>query len=392
MRRPIFRKFLLPPAVLGVCAIVYPFLWLNWVWDTGADNTRMPFLRCAAVLLTLSLPIALLIEPGVSGFKRRLVSAAFWVLGFLWFVLLFLAFEDVIRFVLAWAWGLKLDLDARRVVAACGLVVGFILSLFAMARARRIELLHVPISLVRWPRALDGYKIVQLSDLHLGPGLGRQFVDAVVNLANAENPDLIAITGDLVDDGYLGEIQGLEALRGLKAKQGVYFVTGNHDYFRDVREFLEAAADWGLNVLSNRRVTLGEAEASFDLAGVNDYAGEDWDGQGPDFERALAGRAPGRACVLLAHQPRVLREAAQRGVDLVLAGHNHGGQLWPFKLWVKWNQSCVAGLYRSADTIMFVSQGVGYWGPPMRLASKSEICVFTLRSSPRRHGLDATET
>jgi uncharacterized protein len=391
MRRPTFRRYVLPPAILGACATVYPFLWLHWVWDVGASHFWMLILACVAAFLTVSIPASLLIDAEESGLKRKLVSAAFFALGYLWFVLLFLAFEDVTRLVIAWGWGMQLDLGGRRAATVSSAVAAIALSLFAAAKARRLELLRVPISLARWPQALDGYKIIQLSDMHLGPSLGRRFVDAVVKLANAEEPDIIVITGDLVDEGFRGEIHALEALRGLKARQGVYFVTGNHDYFRDARELLETAPAWGLNVLSNRRETLGTEAARFDLAGVNDYAGKEWDSQGPDFERALANRVRGRACVLLAHQPRVLGEAARCGVDLVLAGHNHGGQLWPFKIWVKWNQAYVAGLYRMAETTMFVSQGCGYWGPPMRLASRSEICLFTLRSSQGRQGLDVTK-
>jgi predicted MPP superfamily phosphohydrolase len=239
---------------------------------------------------------------------------------------------------------------------------------------------EVEVELKRLPPALSGTSIVQLSDIHIGPTIGRGFMESLVERTNALAPDVVVITGDLVDGRVHELAHAVAPLANLHPRWGVFFVTGNHEYYSGADEWMLHLATLGVTVLRNQRVTIGENGQSFDLAGIDDPQGSMLPGHGPDLPRALAGRDPNRELVLLAHQPRALEEASQFGVGLQLSGHTHGGQIWPFNWAVRMAQPHVAGLAKVADTILYVSRGSGYWGPPMRLAAPAEITHITLRS------------
>jgi uncharacterized protein len=218
--------------------------------------------------------------------------------------------------------------------------------------------------------------------LHVGPLLGRAFVQDVVDRTNALSPDLIAITGDLVD-GSVADLGHLIApLAELRAKHGVFFVTGNHEYFSGAAQWVNELTRIGIRVLQNERVSIGNGSASFDLAGVDDRSAVHYGGLAPRaaVERALADRDPARELVLLAHQPRSALDAETFGVGLQLSGHTHGGQLWPFGLLVKLQQPFSAGLYLHRGSHVYVSRGTGFWGPPMRLGAPSEITHVRLEA------------
>ncbi|MFF3909090.1 metallophosphoesterase [Streptomyces sp. NPDC001848] len=234
---------------------------------------------------------------------------------------------------------------------------------------------RVTVPLAKLPRAAHGFRIAVVSDIHLGPVLGRGFAQKVVDTINSTQPDLIAVVGDLVD----GSVQDLgpaaAPLSQLKARHGSYFVTGNHEYFSGADEWVEEVRRLGLHPLRNARTEL----PAFDLAGVDDLAGES-EGEGPDFTKALADRDTSRAVVLLAHQPLQIHEAVRHHVDLQLSGHTHGGQLWPGNFIAAAANPTVAGLDRYGDTQLYVSRGAGAWGPPTRVGAPSDITVVELAS------------
>lgn len=262
--------------------------------------------------------------------------------------------------------------------------VGLGLSGYGMASALgRIGLAKVKVALGKLPKALDGYTIVQMSDIHVGPTIGQDFIEQLVATANAENPDMIVITGDLVDGSVEQLGKFVEPLKKLKAKDGVYFVTGNHEYYSGADEWIAFLSGLQIRVLRNERVPIRGA-GGFDLAGVDDTSAKGWSGHGQDVPKALAGRDESRALVLLAHQPKAIFDAARLGVDLQLSGHTHGGQIWPWGYAVKFDQPHVAGLARHADTKtqIYTSRGTGYWGPPMRVGAPAEVTRIELVSAP----------
>ncbi|MDV5147891.1 metallophosphoesterase [Streptomyces sp. SBC-4] len=245
---------------------------------------------------------------------------------------------------------------------------------YGVLRGPRIKRVTVPLAKV--PRAAHGYRIAVVSDIHLGPILGRAHSQRIVDAINSTQPDLIAIVGDLVDGTVENLGSAAEPLARLRARHGSFFVTGNHEYFSGADAWVDHVRELGLRPLRNERV---EIAAGFDLAGVDDIAGES-EGQGPDFGRALGDRDRARAAVLLAHQPVVIHDAVRHGVDLQLSGHTHGGQLWPGNYLAELANPTVAGLERYGDTQLYVSRGAGAWGPPVRVGAPSDITLVELAS------------
>ncbi|MFD8262099.1 metallophosphoesterase [Streptomyces griseoluteus] len=244
---------------------------------------------------------------------------------------------------------------------------------YGVLRGPRVKRLTVP--LARLPRSAHGFRIAVVSDIHLGPVLGRDFARTVVGTINSTQPDMIAVVGDLVDGSVKNLGPAAAPLAELESRLGTYFVTGNHEYFSGAAQWLDEVRTLGMRPLENARTEL----PYFDLAGVNDLQGES-EGHGPDFRKALGDRDPSRACVLMAHQPVQIHEAVRYSVDLQLSGHTHGGQLWPGNLIARAANPTVAGLDRYGDTQLYVSRGAGAWGPPTRVWAPSDITVIELAS------------
>ncbi|MBQ0986115.1 metallophosphoesterase [Streptomyces sp. F63] len=237
---------------------------------------------------------------------------------------------------------------------------------------------RITVPLAKLPRSAHGYRIAVVSDIHIGPVLGRAHTRRIVEAINRTRPDLVAVVGDLVDGDVADLGRAAEPLAGLRSRDGSFFVTGNHEYFSGAAQWVDFVRDLGVHPLENARVEL----PGFDLAGVNDPAAEreGTAGEGPDFGRALGDRDPARASVLLAHQPVVIHEAVEHGVGLQLSGHTHGGQLWPGEYLAALANPTVAGLERYGDTQLYVTRGAGAWGPPVRVGAESDITVVTLAS------------
>jgi hypothetical protein len=248
---------------------------------------------------------------------------------------------------------------------------------------------EVGVRLERLPRALDGFTIAQITDLHVGPTIRGKDVKRVVELTNGIKPDLIAITGDLVDGGVERLRDHTEHLAKLKARYGVFFVTGNHEYYSGVQDWMEELERYGIRVLRNERVCIGDrgpGGASFDLAGIDDHQAKRFgNGHRLDLDSAVEGRDPDRSLVLLAHQPRtaLVGQAVRSGVELQISGHTHGGQIFPFTLIAGAVFPYLSGLYThreegGATGQVYVGPGTGYWGPPMRLGTRAEVGKIVL--------------
>jgi uncharacterized protein len=245
---------------------------------------------------------------------------------------------------------------------------------------RRPGIVEIKIPVVDLPLALHGFSIAQISDLHVGPTIKRGFVEGIVQQTNDLKADMIAVTGDLVD----GSVQQLSThtapLAGLKARHGAYFVTGNHEYYSGERAWTAEIRRLGLRVLKNEHVVLKHDGASLVLAGVTDISAHHFDPeQRSDPATALRG-APGDAGakVLLAHQPSSAMAAANAGFDVQISGHTHGGQFWPWNLFIHLFQPFSGGLHRLKNLWIYVSRGTGYWGPPNRFGVPSEITRIRL--------------
>jgi predicted MPP superfamily phosphohydrolase len=239
------------------------------------------------------------------------------------------------------------------------------------------ELTTVPVALRKLDPSLSGFRIAVVSDIHLGPMRGRSHTERIVRMINEQQPDLVAIVGDLVDGSVEKLGSAAAPLRDLVSKHGSYFVTGNHEYYSGFESWLGELERLGVNPLRNERVAIERGGAGFDLAGVNDVTGRGFD-DGPDLATTLAGRDDSRPVVLMAHQPVQVVDAAKQGVDLQLSGHTHGGQMFPFNLAVPLQQPVTAGLERIDDTWVYVTRGAGFWGPPVRVGARPEISMIEL--------------
>jgi uncharacterized protein len=253
-------------------------------------------------------------------------------------------------------------------------LVGF---LFARRRPRIVE---VDIPVTGLPEALRGFSIAQISDVHVGATIKRGFVERIVALVNGLQADLIAVTGDLVDGSVQQLSRHTAPLAGLSARHGAYFVTGNHEYYSGERAWTAEITRLGLRVLKNEHVVLNHNGASLVLAGVTDLSAHHFDAaEHSDPEAALRGSpTDAGAKILLAHQPNSAPGAAGAGFDVQISGHTHGGQFWPWNLFVRFFQPFTSGLYRLKNLRIYVSRGTGYWGPPNRFGVPSEITRIRL--------------
>ena len=372
--------------VMSITGSIHYYLWARLIRDTALPFRGIATL--ALMVLFVSMPLAIISSRSLPrSIAQYLAWPAYVWMGLMFILFMLLLAGDLFRAIshLTWLRGVEdpeRRLLFRRMLSGTLAAVASGVGAYGIIQAvRRLRVKEVTISLTRLPKSLDGLTIAQLTDIHVGSTIGRHFIEDMVTRCNALEPDLIVITGDLVDGSVEDLRDQVAPIASLKAKYGVFFVTGNHEYYSGVEQWVAHLGTMGIRVLRNERVSIGDGAESFDLAGIDDYHALGMaPGHGPDLPRALAGRDPSRELILLAHQPRAIFEAAEHGVGLQLSGHTHGGQIWPFTYLVKLQQPFVAGRARVKDTELYVSCGTGYWGPPMRIGAQPEITRVTLRA------------
>jgi predicted MPP superfamily phosphohydrolase len=365
MRR-LWRRLAIILAVLGSA---HAYIWWRFVAAPGLPSPWSELATALLVLLAPSLPATIVVARRVS---RSGAAPILWV-AYTWFgcavyLLLAAALSHLVSAVAP---------VSTRHAALGGLVAVIITIGYGLVHARRGPFVRrVRVPLAKLPGEASGYTIVQLTDIHIGWTLGAQFAERVVATVNALAPDLIVLTGDLVD-GNVGKLAPQVAPLGeLRAKDGVYAVTGNHEYYWNADAWIAHLGSLGVRFLRNDRVAI---RGWFELAGVDDItSGAMAAGHGEDIPRAVAGRDPAMPLVLLAHHPRSVAGAAAAGVDLQLSGHTHGGQLLPLGYLARFFEPRVAGLARFGTTWLYVSEGTGFWGPPLRVGTSCEIAMIEL--------------
>lgn len=376
--------------MLSLVGGAHYYLWARLVRDPGFSPGIFKTLTSALIALFVSIPLSLVLARTVTGpLGRVAVWVAFVWLGLTFILVVVLGALDLLRSAALLVDGVRsnaepVDPERRRLLArilagSVALIAGAMGLSALRSGLGRIRTHEVRVALDRLPSELDGTSIVQISDVHIGPTLRKEFLEEVVRQVNALSPDVVAITGDLVDGSVDDLREHVAPLAHIRARHGVFFVTGNHEYYSGAEEWCAELERLGIRVLRNERVQVGSAEASFDLAGIDDYhAAQFGNGHGADLARAVAGRDKSRELVLLAHQPRAVFEAREHEVGLQLSGHTHGGQIWPWNFMVKLQQPVVSGLARFGRTWVYVSNGTGFWGPPMRLGAPAEITRVVL--------------
>lgn len=358
-----------------VLALVHRYFYVRLVLDTelagAAKSAATAFLAVAGSLIIAHPLLDRRFGPAVGQVLGW--PAHFW-LATCFYLLIVLGLSDL---ALALLGAGDLEAQRQRALGVIG-VVSAIMALGAYSGMRLPRVKRVEIALPDWPAALDGFRIAQLSDVHIGTLIGKRFAARVTERVNALEPDAIAITGDLVDGSVEHIGDRVAPFAALRARHGAYFVTGNHDYYSGAMSWCERVRQLGITVLRNERVAIEHDGARLYIAGVDDYMLRRR--SRADLESALSGLTETDPVVLLAHNPLTFEDAHERGVSLQLSGHTHGGQMWPFTWLVRLQTRFVAGLYRIGRSQLYVSLGTGYWGPPVRVLAPAEITLLTLRS------------
>jgi predicted MPP superfamily phosphohydrolase len=388
---PWLLQVILAVVSIAIQAGFHLYVWKRLVRDTGLSPRPRRVATIALVVLGLSLPLTFWASRLAGWIGGTLGWVSFGWMALLALTVVALAAVDVVRLVVAVVRRVRgrpdVDHGRRQALARIGGGVAAFASVGAVGSGviealGDHQVVDVPVTLPGLGAELDGFTIVQITDLHVGNTIGRRFVGDLVERVNGLRPDLIAVTGDMVD-GTVADLRAAVApLAQLRAPHGVWFVPGNHEYYAGIGPWLAEVARLGMTPLRNQRVEIRRGAARFDLAGVDDHSADRFGGgHGADYARALDGREPGVPCVLLAHQPRQVHAAERFGVDLQLSGHTHGGQIWPWHYIVSIQQGgLIAGRYQIGRTQLYVSRGAGYWGPPVRVAAPLELTRVILRA------------
>lgn len=222
---------------------------------------------------------------------------------------------------------------------------------------------------------LFDFSIVQISDLHIGGLIDREFVKHSVEKINSLKADIVVITGDLIDTKIESVKEAVLELTHIQSKQGIYYILGNHEYFHDPLEIIAFMKETNIKILLNESVTIDELKLN--IVGITDLFGYRVNLLEPDIDQAFQGCNANYKTILLAHQPKFIEELKAYKPELILSGHTHGGQIWPFDHLVKLQQPYVKGLHKlSNGSTIYVNSGIGFWGPPMRLNSQAEIAYI----------------
>ena len=387
------------PVILVIIGGIHLYLWKRLVRDSLPRGRARRLAGFGVLVLALLIPLSLVGERLVPQGARPLLA---WP-GYVWLALMFyllvtLVLLEIPRAAILLLWRSRRRTAEPEVTASeptesepAGvdrrLVLARGMAIFAGLTAAGVtgygmktalgppEINRWAMPMAKLPRRMDGTRLAVVSDIHLGPLAGTHHVGRIVDLINSVEADIVCVVGDLVD-GTVAELGRFATpLADIESRYGAYFVTGNHEYYSGYAPWVEEVAQLGVRPLRNERVEIN----GLDLAGVNDLGGAQY-GDAPDFAKALGDRDTTRPVVLMAHQPIAARKAAPFGVDLQVSGHTHGGQMAPFNLLVKLQQPVVSG-YGDVDGVpVFVTNGAGTWGPPVRVGAPPQVTVIELRT------------
>jgi predicted MPP superfamily phosphohydrolase len=367
------RSFFSPVAVIAALLHLYIGLRLLWSFEAAVQAAGAAVLFACFVFLPKGWRSR---EDG----GRWAVLLPWITMGFFSWLLVLTLLRDATLVVSALAFSAPWHAEWTRLSAIGVMALTPAITAIGFVMARRVaRVVNVDVRVPGLPQALDGFTIAQISDIHVGPTIKRDFVQAIVDRVNRLEADIVAITGDLVDGSVRDLSAHTEPLSGRASRHGTYIVTGNHEYYSGAHGWIRELRRLGARVLLNEHVLLRHDGAVIALAGVTDYSAHHFDASHrSDPVRAIQGAPQDVFKVLLAHQPRSATAASEAGFDLQLSGHTHGGQFWPWNHFVRLQQPFTAGLNRLGRMWIYINSGTGYWGPPMRFGIPSEITRIRL--------------
>jgi predicted MPP superfamily phosphohydrolase len=378
--------------------------YMTWrLFGRAPFRRRWKIVMAFGIVATLFAPV-LTIVLRRSGFDNQVLHLLTWAgylgVGFLSFVFSYLVIRDLVWLPVAGFNWVKarfsqptpnrdkiepIDSPSRRgflvnsmnygILAAAALTTGF-----GVAEAKQTpQVKRVTVPIDNLPPDLAGFRIVQITDIHVNPTFRRSSVEDIVAVVNTLEADIVAVTGDLVDGSVDQLGHDVAPLAQVRSVSGNFFVTGNHEYYSGVIEWVDEVRRLGYTVLLNEHQVIARGQAKLVLAGVTDYRGGNFlSTHRSDPQKALNGAPAADVKILLAHQPKNIFAAARAGYDLQISGHTHGGQFFPWNMLVGFAQPYVYGLHTHENTQIYVSRGTGYWGPPVRVGSPSEITLIEI--------------
>lgn len=363
-------------AIYSICSGVLP-LKVSWLWKAVLS---LIILAIALKYQAYSIGGGTFFEPFVKG-KALLIYEALY--GALVVLTALLFFKDICSLALWFLkkWGVSVGFSFNTntmlvVLMAVSTAAGF----WGMWEAIRVpDVRAVTLKVKGLPDAWKGTKIVQLSDLHIGPVQGAEWLSEVVKKTNALHPDMVLITGDFIDGSVPKTLFKLQPLKELKTKYGVYAIPGNHEYYSGYANWMKALSELGLNMLQNQSAVLKKNEAALIVGGTTDLDAARFGLEGPDLRKTFAGTPENAARILLTHQPKTTSGSSER-VDLQLSGHTHGGHIFfMYPILAYFNDGMVSGAYQRSDKLVYVNRGTGLWnGFSIRIGVPSEITDITL--------------
>ena len=380
-------------SLMIVSAVLHAYVGLRVVPGLTEWPCAQILMTCVLIVSTVLMPLSLLSRRRLKQrFKNVLTWTGLLLMGLFSSLFVLTLLRDA-ALALAWLLSLPMTIWLARSAEAVP-VLALLVTVLGFLNARRTPaVVRVDVPIKGLPLALHGFTLIQISDIHVGPTIGVDYLRRIVNKVNKLRADVVAITGDLVDGNVSDLALHVAPIAGLESRHGTFFVTGNHEYYSGAHAWVLELRRLGLTVLMNEHVVLhhagrvtsgahGDSEfmAPLVLAGVTDYSAHHFDeAHRSDPRRALEGAPPTALVrILLAHQPRSAPAALDAGFDLQLSGHTHGGQFWPWNLFVRFQQPFTAGLNKLQTLWVYTSRGTGYWGPPKRFGAPSEITAVRL--------------
>jgi uncharacterized protein len=374
--------------VLSVYFLSNFYIYRRTIQALALAGNQLLFFRIVFLLIILSYPIGRILE----GYSKGLsINYIFILVGSIWmgmmlYLILSIFLIDILRlfnyFFAFFPESLKQNkANAGRVAFYAVASITLIVTAYGFFNARCTKIFDVDIVLDKLRKEKNPFTIVQVSDIHFGKIINQNRLFEIANEVNSLNPDIVVFTGDVVDDDSAVTDELVEPFSQIKAKYGKYFITGNHDYFGNIKDIKEKIAKSGVKILNNEYVII---DSSVVLLGLDYLYGRKSNKDQRSLNEILSGADRSLPVVLLKHVPDDLDLVADAGIDLQLSGHTHHGQLFPFNFITNWVYKVSSGLGRYKNLQIYVNRGVGFWGPPMRVGVPSEITKITLKANKKQ--------
>lgn len=385
MRLPWWSFLIFLTIFLTIYGGTHLYIYVRLIQPLKLSRGWNVFVKISYIFLLLSFPLIHFIARTLSGPLIRTINygSSVWMGVVLYLFLFIFLFDVVTVFSRLFAAPISLAPQTKALLIAS---MTILITGYGLFEAGSIGITRLPVAIANLPKNLAGFKIVQISDVHMGLTINGGFLDKIAQMTNALDPDLIVITGDLLDEQAFHIEAIVEPLKKLKSRHGIFAVTGNHEYLAGIHRAVSFIEKAGITLLRNRWTTVA---GGLQLLGRDDPAGKYFTGVNrPPLTEIMKGLNPNQPIIFLNHTPdTTLEELEKHGIQLQFSGHTHQGQLWPFNYIVKLFFKTYYGLFKNDQATIYVSRGIGTWGPPMRVLAPPEITLITLTGKAENSGI-----